>query len=96
MENEKKELQLEIPLNIDALQTLFADSVQIESNADSVILNFLQIFPGDSDTKKIGKIVARVALAWPHAIGFLKILNEHLKKNSTIAAANFNNQIKSL
>ncbi|PKM90325.1 MAG: hypothetical protein CVU87_02765 [Firmicutes bacterium HGW-Firmicutes-12] len=88
---EKKQKQVQITADEVTIQTLFSDMVQIEANADNVIINYLQKSPGETEEIIQAKLFSRIALTWTHFCKVVDIMNKVLEDNKERAHENFTN-----
>lgn len=86
---EPKVLELRLAIDPNNFETLFSDAIQVESDADRVILNFLQRLPGDAPEQPNAKIISRIALTWPHYARLVTAINSVMENGREQAKEQF-------
>lgn len=98
-------IPVQIMADLAKTDTIFSDVVTIESCPDNVIISFVQSYPsgraenvpdeiaGNIPVERIGKIVSRVVLTWPHFARVVGHFQKTLNDGKDIAKDNFINSV---
>lgn len=70
--------ELTIISDAEGMTVVFSDLVQVESNKESIYLNFLQKAMDDSDGMS-ANLMARIAVTWPHFARITAMFNDILE-----------------
>jgi hypothetical protein len=68
--------EISVVADIEEMRAIFSDMIQVSSNADNVVINFLQTIPGWEPKDKLEmQLVSRIVMTWPHFLRTLNTLN---------------------
>lgn len=80
---------LRIAHSVETFETLFGDLVLIETTPETIYLNFIQRLPDTGPENPNAKLIARIALTWPHFARIVDLFNRIVAERRDEAKENF-------